>query len=74
MAQLESAHDQLVMSAMDTGREVYIAQYQYKRSKQIIFIPTNPFIGRTDAESEVPILWPPAAKSQYIHVPVADSC
>ena len=24
------------------------------------------FIGRTDAEAEVPILWPPDAKSQFI--------
>ena len=35
--------------------------------------PVNPkgnqlriFIGRTDAEAEVPILWPPDAKSQLI--------
>ena len=28
VAQLESPHDQLVMSAMDIGREVYVAQYQ----------------------------------------------
>ena len=35
--------------------------------------PVNPkgnkpriFIGRTDAESEAPILWPPDAKSQLI--------
>ena len=35
--------------------------------------PVNPkgnqtwiFIGRTDAEAEVPILWPPDAKSQFI--------
>ena len=24
------------------------------------------FIGRTDAEAEAPILWPPDAKSQFI--------
>ena len=24
------------------------------------------FIGRTDAEAEAPILWPPEAKSQFI--------
>ena len=24
---------------------------------------TNKFIGRTDAEAEIPILWPPDAKS-----------
>ena len=24
------------------------------------------FIGRTDAEAETPILWPPDAKSQFI--------
>ena len=24
------------------------------------------FIGRTDAEAEVPILWPPDAKNQFI--------
>ena len=35
--------------------------------------PVNPkgnqpwiFIGRTDAEAEAPILWPPDAKSQFI--------
>ena len=35
--------------------------------------PVNPkgnqsliFIGRTDAEAETPILWPPDAKSQFI--------
>ena len=35
--------------------------------------PVNPkgnqsriFIGRTDAEAEAPVLWPPAAKSQLI--------
>ena len=26
----------------------------------------EPFIGRTDAEAEAPVLWPPGAKSQLI--------
>ena len=27
---------------------------------------TNKFIGRTDAEAEIPILWPPDAKNLFI--------
>ena len=41
--------------------------------------PVNPkgnqpwiFIGRTDAEAEAPILWPPDAKSQFIGKDPAD--
>ena len=36
------------------------------RSNQSILKEINPpkFIGRTDAETEAPILWPPDAKSQ----------
>ena len=39
-----------------------------RRSNQSILQEINPgiFIGRTDAEAEAPILWPPDAKSQLI--------
>ena len=36
-----------------------------KRSNQSMLMETSPvwFIGRTDAEAETPVLWPPHAKS-----------
>ena len=39
-----------------------------KRSSHLILKDINPeySIGRTDAETEIPILWPPDAKSQLI--------
>ena len=38
------------------------------RSNQSILKEINPelFIGSPDAEAEVPIFWPPAAKSRFI--------
>ena len=35
-----------------------------RRSSQSILKEIRVFIGRTDAEAEAPILWPPDAKSQ----------
>ena len=40
-----------------------------RRANQLNLKEVNPeysFIGRTDAETEAPILWPPDAKSQLI--------
>ena len=38
-----------------------------RRSNQSILKEINPdFIGRTEAEAETPILWPPDKKSQLI--------
>ena len=38
-----------------------------RRSNQSSLKEVNPeFIGRTDAEAEAPILWPPDVKSQFI--------
>ena len=41
-----------------------------RRSNQSILKEIDPeysFIGRTDAEAEAPILWPPDAKSQLVN-------
>ena len=46
---------------MDMGRE-----RKRKRKKKILAFSFYLFIGRTDAEAEAPILWPPDAKSQLI--------
>ena len=40
-----------------------------RRSNQSILKEINPeysFIGRTDAETEAPVLWPPNLKSRFI--------
>ena len=37
-----------------------------RRSNQSIFKEINPFIGRTAAEAEAPILWPLDVKSELI--------
>ena len=37
-----------------------------RKSNQSILKEIIIFIGRTDAEAEAPILWPPEAKSQLI--------
>ena len=37
-----------------------------KRLNESILKDSLEFIGRTDAEAEAPILWPPDAKSQFI--------
>ena len=37
-----------------------------RRSNQFILMEISPIIGRTDAEAEAPILWPPDAKSRLI--------
>ena len=34
-----------------------------KRSTQSVLKEISPFIGRTDAEAEAPVLWPPDAKN-----------
>ena len=40
------------------------APWRARRSNQSVLKEINPvFIGRTDAEAETPILWPPDAKS-----------
>ena len=33
-----------------------------------LFLKIFLFIGRTDAEAETPILWPPAAKNRLIEI------
>ena len=45
-----------------------IINFTYDRSNQSILKEIQPwiFIGRTDAEAEVPIFWPPDAKSWLI--------
>ena len=41
--------------------------WKARRSNQSILKKINPeYSGRTDAEAEAPILWPPDTKSQFI--------
>ena len=51
------------MSHRDRGRD--LGTYTHGVAHQLIFTDKRDksFIGRTDAEAETPILWPPAAKS-----------
>ena len=52
---------------------IYVIVFQVYSKMIQLYKPVNPkgnnswiFIGRTDAEAEAPILWPPDAKSQLI--------
>ena len=48
-------------------RRLLRVPWKARRSNQSILKEINPiFIGRTDAEAEAPVLWPPDAKSQLI--------
>ena len=48
-------------------RRLWRAPWTARRSNQSILEEITPdFIGRTDAEAEAPMLWPPDAKSQLI--------
>ena len=48
-------------------RRLLRVPWMARRSNQSILKEINPdFIGRTEAEAETPILWPPDKKSQLI--------
>ena len=56
---------ELMLSNCGIGRRVFRIPWTARRSNQSTLKEINPeFIGRTDAEAETPILWPPGANSQ----------
>ena len=69
MALLSNMLSRLIIAFLPRSKHLLISLIQICKEIK----PVNPivnqswiFIGRTDAETEAPILWPPDAKSQLI--------
>ena len=63
----KAEHQRINAFELWSWRRLLRVPWTARRSNQSILKKINPiFIGRTDADAEVPILWPPNAKSQLI--------
>ena len=63
----KAEHQRIDAFELRCWRRLLRAPWTARKSNQSILKEISPvYIGRTDAETEAPILWPPDAKSQLI--------